>query len=221
MTPRRLLVVAAHPDDEVLGCGGLLAKTLLDGGEAFALIVTEGSSAQYPEDGNMAAAKKRCAETAAERLGGVELEFADLPDMALATLPPVEVTKPIEAILRRVQPEWVLTHYHADLNGDHRVVHEATRVAARPTSTAAHALLAYEVPSSTEWGYEAFRADVFVSLTAEQLELKTDALAAYESELREWPHPRSIRGVNNLAGLRGQEVSRPYAEAYSTVWHRY
>jgi LmbE family N-acetylglucosaminyl deacetylase len=197
-----------------------MARALRSGGEVTILIVTEGSTTQYPGDAEMVKAKQSFALLASERLGGATVNFANLPDMALSTLPPAQVSAPIEEFIRQAEPEWILTHSEADLNQDHRIVHEATRVAARPVSTRATRLLAYEVPSSSEWGYGAFQPDVFVALDQEDLQAKKAALSAYAPEIREWPHPRSLEGVENMARIRGQHVSRELAEAYRTIWER-
>ena len=218
---RCLLVVAAHPDDEVLGCGGLLARTVREGGCATVLLLTEGCSAQYPDAPEMIARKQAEAQRAMEELGGsVTLELAGLPELELALLPPVRVHDPVRDAVRRLRPDWVLVHHCGDLNRDHGVAHEAARVACRPTAELAPALLSYETLSSTEWGSVPFQPTVFVALTPEDLERKKSALAAYESEVRPWPHPRSLEAVEHLAHHRGAQAGVPSAEAFQLIWQR-
>ena len=219
-TTRRLLVIASHPDDEVLGCGGLLARTKREGGEFAVLILTEGSTTQYPDRPDLVEKKEVEAANAVGRLGGGELEFARLPDMALSTLAPAEVSAPIERMISEFRPMWVLTHHGGDLNRDHQVAHEATRVACRPRDAESPRLLTYETVSSTEWGTQPFEPNVFVRVSEEDLTRKVDAFAAYETEMRPAPHPRSPETIRHLAALRGSQSGMPLAEAYRSVWER-
>lgn len=217
---RRLLIVAAHPDDEILGCGGLAARTLREGGEVAVLVLTEGCTAQYPGRDDLIQRKEEEARSALEILGGGEITFARLPDMALSTLPPAAVNAPVAAAVETHRPDWVLTHHVGDLNRDHEVAHLAARVACRPTPRAAPRLLAYETPSSTEWGTGPFVPDFFVELREGDLERKVEALRAYETEIRGAPHPRSPEHIRNLARLRGVQCGSQLAEAFRSIWER-
>lgn len=217
---RSVLVIAAHPDDEVLGCGGLLARTVREGGAAHVLILTEGCSTQYPDQPEMIERKVSEAARAMEELGGVAVDHAGLPDMALSTLPPARVNEPVAAAVARVNPDWVLVHHSGDLNRDHAVAHEAARVACRPGPERAPRLLSYETLSSTEWGGVPFEPNLYVTLDEEDLRRKMAALGVYTSEVRPWPHPRSARAVEHLAHVRGMQSGVSLAEAFQSVWER-
>jgi LmbE family N-acetylglucosaminyl deacetylase len=217
----RILVVAAHPDDEVLGCGGLLARTLREGGEATVLVVTEGATTQYPGREDLVERKEEEARNAMRVLGGAAIVFLGLPDMRLTTLPPAEIAVPIADAVRARRPDWVLTHSPRDLNSDHRVVHEATRVACRPTPGHLPRLLSYEVLSSSEWGYGNFDPTFFVALADEDVERKIAAFGAYRTEVRPWPHPRSPEAICNLCRVRGSQIGVGAAEAFRLEWDRY
>jgi N-acetylglucosamine malate deacetylase 1 len=216
--PERLLVVAAHPDDEVLGCGGLLARVADAGGSARILIVTEGATTQYPGRPDLVAQKRDEAMEAARILGTSDLRFAELPDMQLSTLPSAAITGPIGEEVDSFEPDWVVTHHVGDLNSDHRVVHEACRVAARPNLEGRPALLTMEVPSATEFGYRPLVGNIGVPLTEEQLKRKQEALTAYASEARRFPHGRSTEAVAALAAYRGYGYGTERSEAFELIW---
>ncbi len=217
---RHLLVVAAHPDDETLGCGGLIARNRREGGEVTVVVLTEGSTTQYPDDPEMVFQKETETRRALDALGGARVEFCGLPDMALSTLEPARVNDAVTQAVERHRPDWVLVHHHGDLNRDHQVAHEAARVACRPGAVAVERLLAYETLSSTEWGVIPFDPVVFVALKSQDLERKLHGLDAFKSEIRPWPHPRSRTAVENLARLRGAQAGVPLAEAFQLVWER-
>lgn len=216
----RVLVVAAHPDDEVLGCGGLLARTIREGGEATVVVLTEGCSTQYPDQPELVSQKQEHARRAMNELGGASIEFVGLPDMALSTLPAARVNDPVADAIQRHRPEWVLVHHFGDLNRDHGVVHEAARVACRPGPDSPTRLLSYETVSSTEWGIQPFEPNLYVSLTEADLERKVTAFCAYESEVRPAPHPRSPETIRHLAHLRGSQAGVALAEAFHLIWER-
>lgn len=217
---RRLLVVAAHPDDEVLGCGGLIARTLREGGRCAVLILTEGATTQYPDRPELVARKKDEARAALAGFGAVELVFADLPDMRLATVAPAEVNAPVADAVLRLRPDWVLVHHGGDLNRDHAVAHEAARVACRPTDEYCPRVLAYETPSSTEWGAAPFTPDLYVTLEPGDIDRKVTAFEAYRSEVRPAPHPRDPELIRQRARVRGSECGALHAEAFVTIQER-
>ena len=214
---RSVLAVAAHPDDEVLGAGGTLAKHAAAGHDVTVLIVTEGTTAQY-DDESLIAQKREEARRCADRLGVSSVRFGDLPDMRLDTVPHVEVNAVIEDAIDAVAPDVVYTHSPHDVNKDHAAVAESTRVATRPGS-GVERVLAYEVPSSTGWAggdRERFQPTTYVEIT-DHLDRKVDAFAAYETETREYPHPRSERSIRALAETRGTESGVAAAEAFQLV----
>lgn len=218
--PERMLVVVAHPDDEVLGCGGTIAEVNARGGQAMVLVLSEGSSAQYPDRPDLIEQKREEATAAVASLGGAEVRFCDLPDMRMILSAPSDLVAPISAAITDFEPDWLVTHHSADLNSDHRAVHEAARVAARPVDAAAPSLLSMEVPSSTEFGYETLQPNLHVPLTPDSLDAKCAALACYATEVRAYPHGRSTEAVRALAAYRGFTSGSDIAEAFTLVWAR-
>ena len=215
------LVVAAHPDDEALGAGGTVAKWSDAGVIAHVAFLADGTGARTVADQDaeaVLAARRTAADRALKGLGVTDVHYDDLPDNALDSLPLLEVTQRVEALIDRYQPQTVLTHHAGDLNVDHRIVHQAVMTACRPQAGhPVHRILCFEVASSTEWqppGSGApFSPNVFVDISA-TLEQKLDALRAYSMEMRDWPHPRSLQGVEHLARWRGATVGVEAAEAF-------
>ena len=215
----RVLCVAAHPDDEVLGCGGTLARHAAAGDEVHVCLVAEGLTSR-PSGGNagdladLAAAARR-----ADALLGVrETVLLGLPDNRLDELARLDVIQRIERVLASVQPEVVYTHAACDLNLDHQIVHEAVLTACRPIpDQRVKRILCFEVPSSTEWrgagSGPAFVPNWFVDISA-TLAAKRAALGEYAGEMRPWPHARSIEACEHLAGWRGASVGVAAAEAF-------
>lgn len=215
MSDRTVLCVAAHPDDEVLGAGGTLAKHADAGHEVHVLIVTEGATAQY-DDPELVEEKVEAAEECGERLGVETVHFGELPDMHLDSTPHVEVNAAIEDCVETVEPDMVYTHTHDDVNRDHVAVAESTMVAARPGS-GVERVLAYETPSGTEWAAgDRFAPTVYVDVT-DNLDTKVEAFDAYEMEQRSYPHPRSERAVRARARTRGTEAGFEAAEAFALL----
>ncbi|HYE13004.1 MAG TPA: PIG-L family deacetylase [Pyrinomonadaceae bacterium] len=212
-----VLVVAAHPDDEVIGAGGTIARHAAAGDDVFITILTEGASVQFPGEEEKAALKKRQARAAAETLGAREIFFGDFPDQRLDSLPVLEVNRFVEGVARRVNPNVIYTHHFADLNADHRVAYEAAAVAARPFSlTSFERLLCYSVDTIPHAGRGVPNWNVY-SDVAETLELKLRAMALYETEVREPPHPRSIEAMRQMALRNGAMVGLRAAEVFQSV----
>lgn len=216
---KSILVVAAHPDDEVLGCGGYIANQVRSGDEVFVAFLSDGVTSRLENLGLQEIESRRnAARLASKVLGVTDVSFGDFPDNKLDTSPLLEVIKSIEAVVERVRPQIVLTHFGGDLNIDHRIVNQAVLTACRPApQQGVKEILFFEVPSSTEWQVpiegEVFIPNWFEDMS-ETLELKTEALTIYEHELREWPHPRSIRAVEHLAHWRGASCGVDAAEAF-------
>lgn len=204
----RILVVAAHPDDEVYGMGGTIAKLSAQGCEVHVLIVTDGCTAQYAGRPDLPEIirKKRAESREANRLLGVrEVRFGTFPDMRLDTVPHVEVNRLIEETVDAVQPDAVYTHFYGDVNLDHQMVYRSTLVAVRPIpGQCVRELYCYRVPSSTEWspqlGHTAFLPNVMTEI-GEWSEVKERALLAYQTEARAYPHPRYVREMDLARGL--------------------
>ena len=212
-------MVAAHPDDEVLGCGGYIANQVKSGDEVLVTFLSDGVTSRQ---GNLGLqeieARRHAASLAAKVLGLSDVSFGDFPDNKLDSVPLLEVIKRIEAVIKRVQPSIVITHFGGDLNIDHRIVNQAVLTACRPTvDQVVKQIMFFEVSSSTEWQVptegEAFVPNWFEDIS-QTLELKVKALLMYEHELREWPHPRSVKAIEHLAHWRGASCGVDAAEAF-------
>jgi len=218
-----VLVVAAHPDDEVLGCGGTIARHAEAGDQVQVLIVAEGATSRLQQrDPGQASdelsALAQAAQNAGAILGAAGVELLDFPDNRLDSLDRLDLIKRIEARMERHQPQVVYVHHAGDVNVDHRRLHEAVITACRPTpGQPVRRLLSFEVASSTEWqppgSAPAFQPNWFVDITS-QWPSKREALAAYASEMRVWPHARSIEALEHLARWRGAQVGVEAAEAF-------
>lgn len=221
---KNILVVAAHPDDEALGCGGAIAKHSASGDDVHILILAEGVTARVDKNDAVACAEdikelRFAACDAAKILGANSPRFGGLPDNRMDGISLLDVIKLIETVAAEVKPEIVYTHHEGDLNNDHRIVHQAAITAFRPLpGTTVRAVYAFEAVSSTEWAVgEAFRPTSFMDIK-DHLEAKMRALACYDMEMRAFPHPRSYEGVKALAAYRGTNIGVPAAEAFKTVW---
>jgi len=219
----KVLVVAAHPDDEILGCGGTIARHAQQGDEVHVVIMAEGATSrgeQPASDGHEEALSKlaSAAREANALLGAASVTLHALPDNRMDSLDNLDVIKRVESEVQRVAPSIVYTHHAGDLNIDHRIVHEAVLVACRPQpGNTVNTILAFEVASSTEWQpgtlQSSFMPNWFVDI-GDMLEKKLAALAIYEMEMRPWPHARSIRAVEHLSRWRGATVGKEAAEAF-------
>ena len=218
-----VLVVSAHPDDEVLGCGSTIARHADAGDQVQLLIVAEGASPrQQQRDRNQASdelsALAQAAQQAGVILGASGVELLDLPDNRLDSLDRLDLIKQIEERIACHQPQVVYVHHSGDVNIDHRRLHEAVVTACRPTpGQPVRRLLSFEVASSTEWqppgSAPPFQPNWFVDISA-QWPRKLEALEAYASEMRPWPHARSLEAVEHLARWRGSQVGVEAAEAF-------
>jgi LmbE family N-acetylglucosaminyl deacetylase len=216
-----VLVVAAHPDDEVLGCGGTVLRHVAAGDSVSVILVAQGVTSRSfqtdPAALSDVASLREASFAAAGLLGTsvpVHLNFADnrLDEIAL-----LDVVQRLECEIRRIQPQIIYTHYRGDLNIDHRVVYEAVLTAARPIpGCPVKAIYCFETPSSTEWGVESFHPQRYIDIT-NQLDRKLQALNFYASEMRKFPHPRSMALVEALARVRGASCGLAAAEAFEVV----
>jgi len=221
MSWRSVLVVAAHPDDEVLGCGGTIARLSAEGAEAHVAFLADGESSRGGDGGKLAVSireRHAAAAKACAILGAASTHFLDFPDNQLDGVTLLSVVQRIEELIAKARPDMVITHHAGDLNVDHRRAHEATVTACRPQpGQGISTMLSFEVPSSTDWqprGSAApFVPDWYFNITA-FLERKLAALDAYANEIRHWPHPRSREGVVHLARWRGATIGVEAAEAF-------
>lgn len=219
------LVIAAHPDDEVLGCGGCIAQLTKDGNEVHIAILGEGITSRYARreetDKNLVNALHEASKKVATRLGANGLSLFGLPDNRFDTVPMLEVVKLVEQLIEEHRPNAIYTHHGGDLNLDHQVVHRAVLTATRPTrEQTVRELYAFEVPSSTEWAFQSFqpvfKPNVFVDISA-FIGVKQEAMNLYESEVREFPHPRSAEAIKCVAHRWGSVVGCQSAEAFELI----
>ena len=218
----RILIIAAHPDDEVLGMGGTITKYAERGDEVAVLIVTDGSTSQYRNDlrlQDIINEKKAEITNCAAELGVRHIFYGDLPDMKLDVTPHIEINRVIESIIDTFQPSVVFTHFSGDVNKDHRMVYESTLVACRPVfGQCVKRLFMYSVPSSTEWNVQT-AANVFLpnwyeDINGEFAEKKYKAIECYKTELRDYPHPRSVKYIQTADAAEGNKVGLLAAESF-------
>jgi len=211
-----VVVIAAHPDDEILGVGGTIRRHVLSGDDVHVMVVCEGVTMRYRGRGvNL----RKHSEAACRRLGTNPPEHLGLPDQRLDTLSLIDVILPLEARLKRLQPQRVYTHFHGDVNRDHQIVAEAAAVACRPLGSTLESFLAYETPSATEWGIPyTFAPNYFVEITA-TLADKLAAMACYATEVGTYPHPRSLRHLEERARSWGAWAGTEAAEAFVLLRH--
>lgn len=218
----KVLIVAAHPDDEVIGVGGTIARYVSEGAVVKVLIVTDGSTSQYrnnPDLLNILAEKKIETERAAALLGVREVIYGNLPDMRLDVVEHTMVNSVIEKVIDDFQPNIVFTHFWGDVNLDHQCVCKSTLVACRPVpGQSVRQLYGYYVQSSTDWNVQstnnAFMPTMFVDISGEYADIKYKAMACYSAELREYPHPRSIEALRVNDCANGIHVGMNAAECF-------
>ncbi len=217
---REILIVAAHPDDEVLGCGGTIAKHVASGDNLHLVFMADGVGAR---DGNVPLElqeRMQATQRAAAILGVNDPHFLGLPDNSMDGMPLIDIVRPLERIIQMIKPQVIYTHHYGDLNIDHRLTHQAVMTACRPQpSSHVYEILCFEVMSSTEWatpGLAPFLPNVFVDISA-YWDIKSKALEAYSAELRPPPHSRSMLGLESLARHRGHSVGVNMAEAFTLV----
>lgn len=214
-----ILVIAAHPDDEILGVGGTIRRHALAGDEVHILIACEGVSMRYAEEHRRRLQQQ--SQRAAEILGVKSVSFGDLPDQKLDTLALVDVIATVERAVETARPSTVYTHFGGDVNRDHQILFQAVQVATRPyAAPGVRETLVFETPSSTEWGapsvHGAFQPEVYVDISS-TLEAKIDAFCCYEREVRPAPHPRSPESLRARAETWGSHIGVRAAEPFQVV----
>ena len=214
MADKRVLVIAAHPDDEVLGCGGTLALHARSGDFVGAVIACEGESLRYGEAG---VGQSAHTQRAADKLGIRDVRLLGYPDQRLDTLTLTEIITPLEKVIRELQPQIIYSHHGNDVNRDHQLLFQALMVATRPTESCIETVYSFDTASSTEWTYpRTFVPDTWVDISS-TLEAKLEAMACYQSEVREYPHPRSLKALEYKARAWGNQCCLDAAEVFMTV----
>lgn len=224
----KILIVAAHPDDEILGCGGAMARWVRERHDVTIGILGEGLTSRLAKRTGVARKDLRALQSASVRaaaaVGVSNVRFFHLPDNQFDTIPLLKVVKMIEKLCADVQPEIILTQHGGDLNIDHVVTFRAVMTAVRPMKGGSvRRILAYEVASSTEWAFgrfaPRFQPNWFVDISA-TLEQKIRAMKCYEGEVRKFPHPRSPEALRAAAQRWGTQVGFEAAEAFELVWEK-
>lgn len=212
-----VLVIAAHPDDEILGCGGAIAQHKERGDFVYLLTMTDGVSSRV-EDLNALSRRRDELKNSCAVLGIDDYLSLDFPDNSMDSVPLLTIVKEIEYVIAKYKPTIIYTHYLHDLNIDHSLTSKAVRVAARPLpGSKLKQILMMEIASSTEWTFDqqnSFLPNYFISLSKRQLSKKLEALGKYTSELRDAPHPRSEINLNSIVQTRGAQCGFAYAEAF-------
>ena len=214
MSNQKVLVIAAHPDDEVLGCGGTVALHTQAGDQVTIVIVCEGESLRYGENG---VGQRQHIQAAASKMGVTDVRLLGFLDQKLDTLTLTELITALEEVVKSQRPNIVYCQFGGDVNRDHQILFKALLVATRPTETYIDAVYAFDTASSTEWAYpQTFNPDTWVDIST-TLDIKLEAMACYESELRAYPHPRSLEALRYRAKAWGNRKCLDAAEAFMTV----
>ena len=207
----RILIFAAHPDDEVLGMGGTIKK-LSNQNQVDLCVVSEGATAQYTDE-KMIQKRKEACKKSSKILGIKNISFLDFPDMRLDTIPHLEMNKSLEQIISKIKPKVVFTTPHHDLNKDHQIVFESTSIASRPYSNTVKNLFSYEIPGIVK---NPFSPTVYEDISKE-ISYKIKAFNCYKSEIEKFPHPRSIESIESLSLQRGMESGLKKAESFELI----
>ena len=220
---KKILIIAAHPDDEILGCGGTVARMVKEGCEAYTLILGEGITSRdevrdrAKREGEISKLRKQIYK-ANEIIGVKDVFVYDFPDNRFDTVSLLDIVKVVEKVKKEIQPDIIFTHYEHDLNIDHQITYRAVITATRPmVYESVKTIYSFEVLSSTEWKYpQGYSPNVFVDIS-DTLDLKIKAMTEYTSELCQYPHPRSVEGIKVKAQMRGMEVGCKFAEAFMLI----
>ena len=214
----RILIIAAHPDDEILGCGGTILK-LKKTHQIKTIFLTNGVSSRTSSQNKIAIRKKECLSLF-KHLKIDKPIFFNLPDNQLDKVPLLRIVKKIEVILKKYNPHTVFTHFENCLNVDHRIAYNATITACRPLkSISVKKILSFEILSSTDWSLfrkKQFQPNFFIDISKE-IKGKISSLKFYKSEMRKYPHSRSIKSVESLARVRGVSSGCKFSEAFILV----
>ena len=216
---KRVLIVVAHPDDEVLGCGATVARLIKEGYKAYTLILSQGITSRDTKRVNKEINILDAETQKANALLGIEKVFVEnFPDNKFDSINLLDIIKAINKVKEEVQPDIIFTHYEKDLNIDHQITYQALITATRPMKDeSVKEIYSFEILSSTEWNYPlSFSPDTFFDIK-DTLKLKIKAMKKYKSELCKYPHPRSIKGIKLNAKYQGMRIGKKYVEAFKSV----
>lgn len=218
-----IMVIAAHPDDEVLGVGGTVINHVKMGDTVDCLIIGEGITSRY--DKRAEAPKKELidlknkSKKSANIIGYNSVEFFDLPDNRFDSIDLLDIVKKIEYKIKTFKPEIVYTHHYNDLNIDHQITAKSVLTACRPLpNSTVNKILCFDTASATGWNFNSnmFKPTIFNDIT-ESIEKKLDAMSIYDSEVFEFPHTRSLQSLKNRASFWGSHVGLKYAEPFELI----
>ncbi len=217
---KTILAIVAHPDDEVIGCGGTLAKHKADNDNIHIIYMTDGVSARVNAEVNDASCRNVMANKVGAYLNAKQYYF-NYPDNKMDEVALIDIVQSIESLLTTISPDIIYTHHVGDLNIDHQIVHRAVITANRPQPRSKVATIyTFEVNSSTEWAIRSnsnlFTPTSFINIT-EHLDDKRALLGIYSEEMRPYPHSRSIEAIFALATVRGTSIGVNYAEAFMLI----
>jgi len=219
------LVIAAHPDDEVLGCGGTISRLADEGDEVYIAILGEGITARHPEqkktNHDALGVLHNTSKKVSKLLQAKDLFLYHLPDNRFDTVPLLDIIKQVEKLIDQLQPNTIFTHHCGDLNIDHEITNRAVITATRPISgCSVKKIYAFEIPSSTDWAFgqfhRSFQPNVFFDIET-TLETKLNAMKLYASEVKSFPHPRSLTALEAVARRLGSIVGYKAAEAFELI----
>ena len=209
----KILVICAHPDDECLGLAGTLRKHVWTGDEVYCLILGEGAVCRELEGGNLISQSQQ----AGKIIGFKEMYFEFYPDNKMDTIPLLDICQTVEKYIKKTKPDIVYTHHGGDLNIDHRITFQAVMTSCRPGLTSVKEIYCFETPSSTEWTFDgSFKPNVFVDVM-NTLGAKLKAMECYSTEIKGWPHPRSLRALRARAEYWGQTAGIERAEPFELI----
>jgi len=219
---KKVLVIAAHPDDEVIGCGGTIANHVYVGDEVHVLFMTDGVSSRKNNTIKIEADfRKESAINASQILGVKSVEILSFPDNSMDAIPRLDIVKKMEDVLDKIKPSVVYTHHQGDLNIDHSITCQSVLTACRPyPSQVVKEIYSFEIVSSTEWASplagNTFTPNRFVDIS-KTIDIKISALRAYDQEMHDFPHSRSIENIEHLAKWRGASIGVLSAECFSII----
>jgi len=219
MKNKSVLVIVAHPDDEVLGCGGTIAYFSSLEYSVNLLVMSDGVSSRTNSNNEAKELRKKALNKSGEILGIDEIFLEDFPDNTMDSVPLISIINKIESVVNSVKPSVVFTHHSGDMNIDHQLTHKAVMTACRPTpELSVKEIYTFEVISSTDWGFDdnKFTPNFFVDISS-YLDLKMKALEVYGIEMRDSPHSRSKDHCRSLAIHRGHSVGLNAAEAFMAI----
>ncbi|MGL4595656.1 MAG: PIG-L deacetylase family protein [Thermoguttaceae bacterium] len=219
---KNVLVVAAHPDDEVLGCGGTIPLLVNAGWKVWTLILGQGKTSRGSSTTTQEIEELKTEMYHANKLLGVSEVFVkDFPDNKFDTVPLLDIVIEIEKVKNKIKPQMVFTHHFGDMNIDHQITHQAVLTATRPiVGEIVKRIYTFQIPSSTEWNAfnrsTVFVSNLFIDIDA-TIDIKVNAMACYKSELKPYPHPRSLQHIHELARVQGTQVGLSYCEPFALI----